>query len=162
MIWSHRICLIWPLYFPQQGNQIRQLEKITFPHLQTPCSVGFVWFGNFQKKMKKLHSQFLIFRRVSLRENHEVFHYKINNVKKVKSSSSIEYWLMLSFLRGQNWWENMTKPVCSVPESEFGCLQHAKIHQKGANILGNIYTKDPAIRAPQIVESCHPGWENTE
>ena len=36
-----RICLIWPLYFPQQGNQIRQIEETTFPNLQTPFSVGF-------------------------------------------------------------------------------------------------------------------------
>ena len=37
-IWFNpsRICLIWPLYFPQQGNQIRQIEEITFPNLQTP------------------------------------------------------------------------------------------------------------------------------
>ena len=157
-IWFNpsRICLIWPLYFPQQGNQIRQIEEITFPNLQTPVSVGFFWFGHFKQiKMKKSH--FLIFRPVSLRENYWVFHCKINDVKKEKSPSSIEYWLMLSFLWGQNWWENLTKPVCSVPESEFGCLQHATIHQKGANILGNVNTKGARH---QVSTNCGilPSW----
>ena len=112
--------------------------------------------------MKKSH--FLIFRPVSLRENYWVFHYKINDVEKEKSPSPIEYWLMLSFLRGQNWWENMTKPVCSVPESEFGCLQHATIHQKGANILGNVNIKglhklwNPAILDGRTRSKCgEPG-----